>query len=179
MLGWFVNTYTEAMSLTPNSILILFIVSTLGLSWAVLSLFFYHRSSRNAGFVALVDALFFGAFIAAVYFLRGIAKADCTNVTSTSDDWTVDLGDVQVTGPGVDIHWRTNKRCAMLKASFAFGIMNIIAFFITAIAAWLHGDGIDEYRSRERHSHSDRHSHHRRSHSGSRHSHHSHRRVYV
>lgn len=183
MLGWFVAGYSEVNSLTPTSILVLFIVSTLALPWALFTLFSYARTSRNANFVSLIDALFFGALIAGVYFLRGIASADCTDVTFGSDDWTVGLGDIQVTGPGVDIDWRTNKRCAMLKASFAFAIINIVLFFFTAIFAFSHGGGFGDheethYRSRGGH-HSDRHSH-RRSHSGSRHSHHStSRRAYV
>lgn len=183
MLGWFVAGYTDANSLTPTSILVLFIVSTLALPWALFTLFSYARTSRNANFVALVDALFFGALIAGVYYLRGIASADCTDVSLTSSsDWTADLGDVRVTGPGVDLSWRTNKRCAMLKASFAFAIINIVLFFFTACIAFFHGGGFGDYeethhhRSRGGH-HSDRHSHRSRSHS--RHSHHSHRRVYV
>lgn len=183
MLGWFVAGYSDANSITPTSILLLFIVSTLALPWVLFTLFSYARTSRNANFVSLVDALFFGAFIAAVYYLRGIASADCTNVTVTSDnDWTADLGDVSVTGPGIDIDWRTDKRCAMLKASFAFAIINVVLFFCTACIAFFHGGGFgdhhEETHHRTRGHHSDRHSH-RRSHSGSRHSHHSNRRVYV
>lgn len=181
MLGWFVDGFTKANSLTPASILVLFIVSTLALAWTIFTLFSYHRSSSNARFVSLIDAAFFGAFIAGVYYLRGIASHGCTSVTATSNDWTVDLGDIRVTGPGADIDWRTDKRCAMLKASWAFAIIEIVLFSITTVTAFLHGDhhtdDFDDRRSR--HSHSERHSHRHRSHSGSRHSHHSHRRVYV
>jgi len=181
MLAWFVEGFTKANALTPTSILVLFIVSTLALPWAMFSLFSYARSSRNANFVALIDFAFFGALIASVYYLRGIASADCTTVTATSSDWTVELGDIRASGPGIDIDWRTNKRCAMLKASFALAIINIISFFITACSAFFHGGGFGDYEEthvRSRSHHSDRHSH-RRSHSGSRNSHHSHRRVYV
>ncbi|KFH47405.1 hypothetical protein ACRE_018320 [Hapsidospora chrysogenum ATCC 11550] len=182
MLAWFVDGFTKANSLTPPSILVLFIVSTIALAWTIFTLFSYHRSSNNARFVALVDAAFFGAFIASVYYLRGIASANCTDVTVSSSDWTVQLGDIRVTGPGADISWRTDKRCSMLKACFAFAIIEIVQFFVTMITAWLHGDSAEpEYYDdrRSRHSHSSRHSHRRRSHSGSRHSHHSHRRSYV
>lgn len=185
MLAWFVDGFTKANSLTPTSVLILFIVSTLALAWTFFTLFSYHRSSANARFVSLVDALFFGAFIAAVYFLRGIASADCTTVNvGRGDDWTVDIGDISVTGPGADIDWKTEKRCAMLKACFALGIIEVILFFVTTITSFFHGDGmILDDRRHHHHHHSDRHSHRsssrRRSHSGSRHSHHSHRRVYV
>ncbi|KAF4120402.1 hypothetical protein GMORB2_3203 [Geosmithia morbida] len=181
MLAWFVDGFTNANALTPASVLVLFIVSTLALAWAIFTLFSYHRSSTNARFVSLLDAAFFGAFIAAVYQLRGIASQDCTSVSASRTQWSHSLGDFTISGPGTSIDWRTNKRCAMLKACFAFGIILVVLFFITAITAFLHGDSDEiEHRSSRRH-HSSRHSQRRnsRSHSGSRHSHHSHRRVYV
>lgn len=182
MLAWFVNGFTKANVLTPASVLVLFIVSTLALAWAIFTLFSYHRSSTNARFVSLIDAAFFGAFIAGVYQLRGIAGQDCTSISSSRTQWSHSLGDFTVSGPGIDVDWRTNKRCAMLKACFALGIILIVLFFITAITAFLHGDSDEFDRApRRSHHHSSRHSH-RRSHSGgSRHSHHSHshRRVYV
>lgn len=55
MLAYFVNGYVNANALTPNYILILFIVSVLALAWAIFTLFSYHRSSANALFVALID----------------------------------------------------------------------------------------------------------------------------
>ena len=176
MLGWFVDGFVEDNLLTPTYILLLFIVSVLALAWAFFTLFSYHRSSTNATFVALVDLCFFGAFIASVYFLRHITDADCANI-ERGDDWTVHFGSLgSATGPGFDIS--VSKPCAMLKACFAFGIMNVIMFFFTAGLAWLHGDKVEVRRDRRR-SHSRRHSHR----SGSRHSYRSrsshHRRVYV
>lgn len=55
MLAYFVNGYVNANQLTPNYILILFIVSVLALAWAIFTLFSYHRSSSNALFVAIID----------------------------------------------------------------------------------------------------------------------------
>lgn len=55
MLAYFVNGYASANLLTPDYILILFIVSVLALAWAIFTLFSYHRSSANAAFVALID----------------------------------------------------------------------------------------------------------------------------
>lgn len=74
----------------------------------------------------------------------------------------------------------------MLKACFAFGIMNCIFFFFTAVLAWFHGDRVGRdtkyyrethYRrsSGRRHSTGSRHSRH----GSRRRSSHSHRRVYV
>lgn len=176
MLAWFVNGYVTENLLTPTYILLIFIVSVLALAWTLSTLFSYHRSSTNAAFVSLIDLCFFGAFIAGVYFLRHITDADCSNV-SRDDDWVVHFGNLgSVSGPGFDIS--VSKPCAMLKACFAFGIMQTIMFFFTAGLAWLHGDKAEPRRDRR--SHSRRHSHR----SGSRHSHHRsrsshHRRVYV
>lgn len=55
MLAYFVNGYVNDNVLTPNYILVLFIVSVLALAWAIFTLFLYHRSSANAKFVALID----------------------------------------------------------------------------------------------------------------------------
>ncbi|KAK3385117.1 hypothetical protein B0H63DRAFT_179554 [Podospora didyma] len=177
MLAYFVHIYVDANALTPNYILILFIVSVLGLAWALFTLFSYHRSSTNARFVSLVDLGFVGAFIAAVYYLRFVSSYDCTSITA-GDSHTASFGLLgSATVNGVDV--TVNKTCAMLKASFAFGIMNAIFFFFTAVLAWFHGDHaekkvvVTETRHRRRsHSHSG-------SHHGSRRSSHSHHRAYV
>ncbi|KAI0126267.1 hypothetical protein BJ170DRAFT_595881 [Xylariales sp. AK1849] len=183
MLAWFVHGYVQINALTPNYVLILFIVSVLGLAWAIFTLFSYHRSSTNALFVSIIDLGFVGAFIAAVYYLSFIAKADCTHVTAGSG---LDLsfgpfGSAHVSS----IDTTTDKTCAMLKACFAFAIMNCVFFFFTAILAWFHGDrmGSNDRKTYYRETHYHRHGHRssrspNRPHSR-RSSHHSHRRVYV
>ncbi|KAM0232667.1 hypothetical protein ACHAP5_010674 [Fusarium lateritium] len=182
MLAWFVDGFVKQNALTPDSILILFIVSVLALAWAIFTLFSYHRSSTNAHFVAFVDALFFGAFIAAVYFLSYVRNTDCISIRR-ADDWDLSAGDVRVIGPGYDL--ATNKPCSMLKACWAFGIMNIIFFLITSVVAFMHGGHMSAYdrkHSSRRSYHSSRHSHRSRSRSGSRYSSRSRpqsRRVYV
>ncbi|KAI8714157.1 hypothetical protein NCS52_01135100 [Fusarium sp. LHS14.1] len=182
MLAWFVDGFVKQNALTPDSILILFIVSVLALAWALFTLFSYHRSSTNAHFVAFVDILFFGAFIAAVYYLRYVRYTDCVSIRR-NEDWDVTLGDVRVIGPNYSLV--NNKPCSMLKACWAFGIMNIIFFFTTAVVAFMHGGHMSAYdrsHSSRRSYHSSRHSHRSsRSRSGSRYSGsrpHS-RRVYV
>lgn len=181
MLAWFVDGYTKNNQMTPTWILVLFIVSVLALTWAIFTLFSYHRSSTNALFVALIDLGFVGAFIAAVYYLRFIATADCVHITA-GDQYDVSFGifgSAQVN----TIDTTVNKTCAMLKASFAFGIMNCIMFFFTSVLAWFHGDHMSssDRKTYYRETHYSRHGsrHHSRSPHGSRHSHHSHRRVYV
>lgn len=120
MLAWFVDFYNTRGWLTPRSILILFIVSVLGVAWAMGTLFLYARARHSANFVAFVDLLFVGAFIGAVYELRGIADADCSSWRSNGS-YNTDLGLFTVSGNtyGLDI----DKQCAMLKASWVFGIM--------------------------------------------------------
>jgi hypothetical protein len=120
MLAWFVDWYNSRNLLTPRSILILFIVSVLGAAWAMGTLFLYARARHSANFVAFIDLLFFGAFIGAVYELRGIADADCSNWT-TNGSYNADLGLFNVVGDKYRLD--VNRQCAMLKASWAFGIM--------------------------------------------------------
>ncbi|PHH61700.1 hypothetical protein CDD81_8045 [Ophiocordyceps australis] len=192
MLAYFVNVFVSRNALTPDAILILFITSVLALAWSVLTLFSYHRSAANARFVALVDLAVFGTLIAAVYTLRAIADADCRADPPPSKRWTALVPVPAGAGPREDGGaWRADRPCAMLKACWAFAIINIILFFVTAVAAFTHGDQLsasyyyrDEtrYRSRSRsHGHHHSHHHHRHHHAprrqSSRHRHH-HRRSH-
>ena len=79
MLAWFVSNYVSANQLTPNYILVLFIVSVLALAWAFFTLISYFRARHDALFVALVDLAFVGALIAGVVVMRFIASANCSN----------------------------------------------------------------------------------------------------
>ena len=123
MLAWFVDRYNDASLLTPNSVLVLFIVSVLAAAWALGTLFLYSRAKHSAKFVAFVDLLFVGAFIGAVWCLRGIAKADCSNWRANGS-YSTDLGIITVSGNRFNLD--IDKECAMLKASFAFGIMYVL-----------------------------------------------------
>lgn len=164
--------YNSNNLLTPTYILILFIVSVLGAAWAIFTLFSYHRSSSNARFVGLVDLGFVGALIAGVYYLRFIGGANCSHITpGSSYDVSFGIfGYAHVNGFSVSV----DKTCAMLKACYAFGIMNIVFFFFTAVLALLHGNDAEktdrryessrDYRRRS----GSRHGSHRSSHSHSR-----------
>ncbi|KAI5857393.1 hypothetical protein GGS23DRAFT_600881 [Durotheca rogersii] len=178
MLSYFVNGFVQLNQLTPNYVLVLFIVSVLALAWAIYTLFSYHQSSANATFISLVDLLFVGAFIGAVWALRFIAGADCTSIRR-GDPYDVSLGPF---GSASLTNWdsSTDKSCAMLKASFAFGIMNCVFFFVTSVVACLHRDrsAASDRGTYYRETHHHRHGH-RSSRAPSRHSSHSHRRVYV
>ncbi|KAJ4293087.1 hypothetical protein N0V90_008369 [Kalmusia sp. IMI 367209] len=121
MLAWFVHIFDSQNFRTPTPILVLFIVSVLAVAWAIGTLFLYSRAKHSASFVAFVDLLFVGAFIGAVYVLRFMADADCSNWT-WGDSHDAQLGswlDIRTKFP----HLTVNKPCAMLKAAFAFGIM--------------------------------------------------------
>lgn len=131
MLAYFVNIFAMNNQLTPSSILVLFVVSVLAVVWALGTLFVYSRARYSASFVALVDLLFVGAFIGGVYALRDIGNADCTSVEK--HDYSVNLG-IAYIGSNDAPTLQTNKECAMLKASWAFGIMNCIFFFITFVS---------------------------------------------
>ncbi|ORY19844.1 hypothetical protein BCR34DRAFT_620834 [Clohesyomyces aquaticus] len=177
MLAWFVHQYDVTNRLTPRSILVMFIVSVLAAAWAIGTLFLYSRAKHSAKFVAFVDLLFVGAFIGAVYELRGVSNADCTHFERSS--YSGSLGDA-ITISGNVWRPRTNKTCAMLKASFAFGIMNCIFFFLTFIFALLVHRNYEGKREKvvvkRTTSHVSRHGHRSRS---PRHSHHSSRRSHY
>ncbi|KAL7944921.1 hypothetical protein V8C42DRAFT_324100 [Trichoderma barbatum] len=179
MLSWFVGKFNDANVLTPNAILVLFIVTVLALAWAVFSLLAYSRSSHNALFVSFVDLCFLGALIAGIYFLRNIKDADCQD-PSSREIWYNQIQGVGIPG----FAWALDKPCAMLKASWAFAIMNTVFFALTAFAAWTHGDDavvVEHHRTvrRSSTSRSGHHSHRHRSHSGSRHSYQPTRQTYV
>lgn len=125
MLAWFVHQYVHANLLTPGYILVLFIVSVIALAWAFFTTIDYLRARHDALFVAWFDLGLVGAFIAGVYYLRGPGGANCTNVNAGT------------TNNGAYFSIDTNKTCAMLKASFALGIIDIIAFFITFVSPTL------------------------------------------
>jgi sugar phosphate permease len=148
MLSWFVHGFTENNTLTPNFILVLFIVSVLALVWAVATLVGYASAKHSAIFVAFIDLCFVGAFIAGVYELRGIAKADCANFQRQSISIYNNLGPFGYVGVQTNngLALNLNKNCGMLKACFAFGIMNTIFFFFTSlISLWVRSKHRDDY----------------------------------
>lgn len=184
MLAWFVDGFNDNNQLTPIFILVLFIVATLALAWAMGTLFLYFRARSSGAFVAFVDLLFVGAFIAAVYQLRGITDVSCGNFDSNNSIW-LNLGPFGYVGQQTNDGLADNprKNCSMLKASFAFGIMNCIFFFFTFLfALWVGHHNRPEYdrhhrrdrtivETRTRHSRSPRYSSPRRSHHSHRSSH--------
>ncbi|KAJ5681920.1 uncharacterized protein N7477_001860 [Penicillium maclennaniae] len=139
MMAYFVNGYLKANMLTPAYILVLFITSVLAVFWAIDTLIRFSTTKRSAIFVAFVDMLFFGAFIAGVYELRFIANADCAHWSGGSV-W-ISLGPFGEYGEQTNnpLELDVNKNCAMLKACFAMGIMETVFFIWTAfLALFLH-----------------------------------------
>ncbi|KFX88712.1 hypothetical protein O988_08929 [Pseudogymnoascus sp. VKM F-3808] len=165
MLSWFIHLYVTANALTPDAILVLFIVVVLAVVWAIGTLFTYHRSKNNARFVALIDLAFVGAFIGGIYTLRGISGDNCTglsNPQSYTATFTL-LGSASFGGYGIPL----SKTCAMLKASWALSIMNCLFFFFTSMLAFMHGGHKEEVVVVKRESHSGRHHRSRRGSHGS------------
>lgn len=129
--AYFVDKYNKANELTPSYVLTLFIVSVLALAWAIATLLRRKTRNESAIFCSFVDLCFVGAFIAGVYELRNITKADCSHFGLDSSFY-VSLGPNGFDSNGSPFTSSINKTCAMLKASFAFGIMNTIFFFFTS-----------------------------------------------
>jgi len=99
--------------------------------WAIATLLRRKSRDRSALFVSFIDLCFIGALIAAVYELRFITKVQCTNFGNNGTGLSLTVGTNGISGNN-PLSLNTNKTCAMLKASFAFGIMNIIFFAITS-----------------------------------------------
>lgn len=133
MLAWFVHGYVDSNQLTPTSILLLFIVSVLALAWVFFTLIGYLRARHDAFFVAAVDLAFVASLIAAVVVLRGIGSANCSNFDNSNI--YRNLGVFGQYGQASGSRWadNLNKNCSMLKASWAFAIINIIAFMVTFV----------------------------------------------
>ena len=79
MLGWFVNNYAQYNNQMPASILVLFVVSVLALTWALATFIIYGFIQRNALLTACIDFCFVVIFIAGVCKLSGIGMADCSS----------------------------------------------------------------------------------------------------
>lgn len=131
MMAYFVNGFVNNNQLTPDYILILFIVSVIAIFWAFDTLIRHSTTKRSAAFVSLVDFGFFGALIAGIYKINFISNADCTNWNPGSVLLSLGPFGIQAGYLRPDI----NKTCGMLKACFAIGIMEVFFFFCTAIAA--------------------------------------------
>ncbi|KAI9654424.1 MAG: hypothetical protein M1831_005390 [Alyxoria varia] len=129
MLSYLVHGYVESNLLTPDFILVLFIVSVLAGVWALATLVFYVKARHSGYFIALVDLCIFGALIGGVVALRGITSQDCGDITAFSRSYEgLSL---------VTFAYRLDQACALLKASFALGIIEIILFFNTVfLALW-------------------------------------------
>lgn len=124
MLGWLVHVFVHANLLTPTYILLLFIVATLALAWEIFTVISYLRARHDALFIAFTDLCFLGAFIAGVVVLRFVTKYNCSSVGPV---WTPQHG-------GVSYSSDPSKVCAVLKASFAFGIIDILNFAVTFVS---------------------------------------------
>lgn len=106
-------------------------MSVLGAVWAIATLLRRKSTRRSAIFVSFIDLCFVGALIAGVYELRGITNANCADFkTSSNFYFSLDSNGFSGQSP---FSFSLNKSCAMLKAAFAFGIMNIIFFFMTSV----------------------------------------------
>jgi len=100
----------------------------------------YHRARTSGAFIAFIDLCFVGALIAGVYELRDIAHANCASFRNSSNSVYLGLGPFGYVGGNLNnpLALNVNKSCAMLKASWALAIMNIIFFFITfLVSIWV------------------------------------------
>lgn len=123
LLSYLVHGYVAANALTPDYILVLFIVSVLAGVWAAATLIFYWTARKAGLFVAFIDLAIFGALIGGVATLRGIAPASCSSLTSFN-------GYAQL-APFAN-NW--SHACGVLKGAFALGIICVITFFFSFVS---------------------------------------------
>ena len=123
MLGWLVHQFVKDNRLVPTYILVLFIVATLALAWEVFTVVSYLRARHDALFIAFTDICFFGAFIAGVVLLRFITNYNCGGD-----------GFFRINRGGLIVVYGLGKECHILKASFAFGIIAVLSFFVTFVS---------------------------------------------
>lgn len=125
MLSWFIHGYVNDNELTPNFVLVLFIVSVLAGVWIVATMLFYWSAKHSGLLLPIIDLGIFGAFIGAVVDLRGIANVNCDSFSPSSPMA------LQMT-PFI---YQLGKACNILKACFAFGIIETVFFFITFVSS--------------------------------------------
>ena len=99
----------------------LFIVSCIALAWIFFTLISWFRARHEGLFVAFIDFCIMASFIAGVVVMRRIAGANCSDVNAG------------ITTSGSYFNYSVNRWCAMQKAAFALGIIDIILFFITTV----------------------------------------------
>lgn len=138
MLAYFVHGYTDSNQLTPTFFLVPFIASVLALAWVIFTV----RPRYTHGlYIFIVDLAFAATFLAGAILLRFISGANCANFSSTTDSASLNLGVFGVYGAAVNNPFGLdlNKSCAMTKAVFAFCIIEVLLFFVTAfISIFLH-----------------------------------------
>ncbi|KAH0541270.1 hypothetical protein GP486_008727 [Trichoglossum hirsutum] len=155
MLAYLVHGYILNDSITPDYVLVLFISSVLATFWAIYTLFAREHTHHSAYFIAFIDLCFLGTFIASAWELRDFANADCSRPAAT-DVWFVSLGPLGQLGVYAHNPWaNVQKNCAMLKACFAFAIMNTFFWLFTAwFLLFMHkGSPEDTVTVERRHSH--------------------------
>lgn len=131
------DTVGEPRKLNANTnfVRVLFIVSVLAAAWALVTLIRRDSTKRSAHFVSFIDLCFVGALIGGVYELKGIDNANCVTVTGGVNVGGSAPGQFDINYTPFDI--TAYKTCALLKASFALAIINIILFFSTFILAYM------------------------------------------
>lgn len=122
----------------PQTILFLFIVAILATVWAAGTLLMYRRMLWTPLTVAVMDFVFFALLVAGVVLLAPVVRwAQCMGWEGTV------VGGVWRVGVQYD------KSCLMLKSAWGLGILDVVLFFGSTLAAWAvwHGEGLVVYES--------------------------------
>lgn len=84
MLSYIIRGFQQANMLTPDFVLVIFIVTVLAAVWTLATLLFFASAKRSGWFLPLVDLAFFGAFIGTfpADFRHGHPKTEADPETS-------------------------------------------------------------------------------------------------
>lgn len=124
MLSAVVHVYLVNNEVTPAFALVLFIVVVIASVWTLATLLFYRAARHHGYFLAIIDLCIFGALIAGVVEASGMAAQSCSNFSITSNVYKQS---------GIWVY-NFSQLCNLIKASYAFAIMEIIFFFTTTVS---------------------------------------------
>lgn len=125
MLSSIVHNYVSHNFLAPAFVLVLFIVVVIASVWVFLTLILYGIARHNGYLIALIDLLIFGGLIGGVVVLGPVAGLSCSSPNLQSPIYLQSAYEV----------YQFGTFCGLLKASFAFAIIDILLFFCTIVSS--------------------------------------------
>jgi hypothetical protein len=149
IMGWYIHGFAVVNILTPDYILVLFIVSVVAVVWALLTLIAIGSTRRSGIMIGLIDIGVLGGLIAGIYILRGIGTSNCASASWGAID--IDLGPFGVWGEswGSPYAQDIDQNCGLLKAAWALAIINCFLWPFSGLFAILNWERDVVHHERE------------------------------